>query len=200
LFGPTELRILLVVGTLALLRSPYATVFGHRLLLFDWAGRLRRWDGRDRGGGRGAAYGGAVPAGAAASTWRHRADERNRRGVFRDSADAAREANAIFCFVLRNPVVTGSMLNHATYKNPAVLSHHAMRRMVGIIALLLPFVLVPAGTILLSLLGPSHALPHPLLQRSISDYRWTSMRDCQVGGLCAIAAFPDVLSGIRLDR
>ena len=60
--------------------------------------------------------------------------------------------------------------------------------MVGTIALLLPFVLV-GGTILLSLLGPNHALPHPLLQRSISDYRWTSMRDCQVGGLCAIAAF-----------
>ncbi len=98
------------------------------------------------------------------------------------------EANAIFCFVLRNPVVTSSMSDHATYKNPAVLSHHAMRRMVGIIALLLPFVLA-GGAILLSLLGPSHALPHPLLQRSISDYRWTSMRDCQVGGLCAIAAF-----------
>jgi hypothetical protein len=80
------------------------------------------------------------------------------------------------------------MSDHATYKNPAVLSHHAMRRMVGIIALLLPFVLA-VGTILLSLLGPSHALPHPLLQRSISDYRYTSMRDCQVGGLCAIAAF-----------
>ena len=97
------------------------------------------------------------------------------------------EANAIFCFVLRNPVVTSTM-NHATYKNPAVLSHHAMRRMVGIIALLLPFVLA-GGTILLSLLGPSHGLPHPLLQRSISDYRYTPMRDCQVGGLCAIAAF-----------
>src|SRR5208282_3255209 len=112
----------------------------------------------------------------------HRADERDRRGVFKDSADAAREGNAIFCFVLRNPVVASSM-NHATYKNPAVLSHHAMRRMVGVIALLLPFVLA-GGTILLSLIGPSHALPHPLLQRSISDYRWTSMRDFHVGGLC----------------
>jgi len=98
------------------------------------------------------------------------------------------EANAIFCFVLRNPVVTSAMLNHATYKNPAVLSHHAMRRMVGRIALLLPFVLA-GGTILLSLFGPSHALPHPLLERSISDYRYTAMGDCYVGGLCAIAAF-----------
>ena len=34
-FGPTELRILLSVGTLQLLRSPYATVFGERYLLFD---------------------------------------------------------------------------------------------------------------------------------------------------------------------
>jgi len=32
LFGPTELRILLVIGNLALLRSPYATVFGQRFL------------------------------------------------------------------------------------------------------------------------------------------------------------------------
>jgi archaetidylinositol phosphate synthase len=37
-FGPTELRILLAMGNLALLRSPYATVFGHRLLLFDVGG------------------------------------------------------------------------------------------------------------------------------------------------------------------
>jgi archaetidylinositol phosphate synthase len=40
LFGPTELRILLVLGNLALLRSPYATVFGHRLLLFDIGGTI----------------------------------------------------------------------------------------------------------------------------------------------------------------
>ena len=38
IFGPTGLRILLALGNLALLRSPYATVFGHRLLLFDLAG------------------------------------------------------------------------------------------------------------------------------------------------------------------
>jgi archaetidylinositol phosphate synthase len=37
-FGPTEIRILLVVGNVALLRSPYATVLGHRLLLFDAGG------------------------------------------------------------------------------------------------------------------------------------------------------------------
>ena len=38
LFGPTEIRILLIVGSLALLRSPYSTLFGHRLLLFDVGG------------------------------------------------------------------------------------------------------------------------------------------------------------------
>lgn len=38
LFGPTEIRILLAVGCLALLRSPYATLFGRRFLLFDVGG------------------------------------------------------------------------------------------------------------------------------------------------------------------
>ena len=38
--GPTEIRILLILGTLALLRSPYATVFGHRMLLFDLGGAI----------------------------------------------------------------------------------------------------------------------------------------------------------------
>src|SRR5688500_13866362 len=37
-FGPTELRILLVIGTLQLLRSPYVTIAGERLLLFDVGG------------------------------------------------------------------------------------------------------------------------------------------------------------------
>jgi archaetidylinositol phosphate synthase len=40
LFGPTEIRILLIAGNLALLRSPYATVFGHRMLLFDLGGAI----------------------------------------------------------------------------------------------------------------------------------------------------------------
>jgi phosphatidylglycerophosphate synthase len=38
IFGPTEIRILLAVGTLALLHSPYSTVFHHRMLLFDLGG------------------------------------------------------------------------------------------------------------------------------------------------------------------
>jgi phosphatidylglycerophosphate synthase len=40
MFGPTELRILLVIGNLELLRSPYATVLGHRFLLFDLGGAV----------------------------------------------------------------------------------------------------------------------------------------------------------------
>jgi hypothetical protein len=34
-FGPTELRILLVIGNLFLLRNPYATIAGRHFLLFD---------------------------------------------------------------------------------------------------------------------------------------------------------------------
>ena len=34
-FGPTELRILLAIGTLRVLDSPWVTVAGYRLLLFD---------------------------------------------------------------------------------------------------------------------------------------------------------------------
>lgn len=40
IFGPTEIRILLIVGNLALLRSPYSTVFGHQVLLFDLGGAI----------------------------------------------------------------------------------------------------------------------------------------------------------------
>ena len=37
-FGPTEIRILLIVGNLFLLRSPYSTILGDRWLLFDVGG------------------------------------------------------------------------------------------------------------------------------------------------------------------
>jgi phosphatidylglycerophosphate synthase len=37
-FGPTEIRILLIAGCLALLRSPYSYVLGFRFLLFDLGG------------------------------------------------------------------------------------------------------------------------------------------------------------------
>jgi archaetidylinositol phosphate synthase len=40
LFGPTEIRILLIVGNFALLRSAYSHVFGHTVLLFDLAGAI----------------------------------------------------------------------------------------------------------------------------------------------------------------
>ena len=40
IFGPTEIRILLIGGNLALLRSPYSTVFGHKLLLLDLGGAI----------------------------------------------------------------------------------------------------------------------------------------------------------------
>lgn len=73
-------------------------------------------------------------------------------------------------------------------KNPAVLSYYAMRRTVGYIALSLPFALA-LGAILMAQFGPQHTLPHPLLQRSISDYYHTPMRNYFVGSMCAIAAF-----------
>ena len=38
LFGPTELRILLAAGNIAVYRNPWATVLGHRWLLFDVGG------------------------------------------------------------------------------------------------------------------------------------------------------------------
>jgi phosphatidylglycerophosphate synthase len=40
IFGPTEIRILLIIGNLALLRSPYSILFGHKMLLFDLGGTI----------------------------------------------------------------------------------------------------------------------------------------------------------------
>lgn len=40
LFGPTEIRIALAIGSLELLRSPWAHLFGHRFLLFDIGGSI----------------------------------------------------------------------------------------------------------------------------------------------------------------
>lgn len=39
-FGPTELRLLLIAGCLALMRNPYSTIAGHRMLLFDIGGAI----------------------------------------------------------------------------------------------------------------------------------------------------------------
>ena len=38
IFGPTEIRLLLIAGNVALMRSPFATIAGHRWLLFDVGG------------------------------------------------------------------------------------------------------------------------------------------------------------------
>jgi archaetidylinositol phosphate synthase len=40
IFGPTEIRLLLIIGNLALLRSPYCTLFGHKMLLIDLGGTI----------------------------------------------------------------------------------------------------------------------------------------------------------------
>jgi phosphatidylglycerophosphate synthase len=40
IFGPTEIRIGMIIGVAAALRSPWATVFGHRMLLFDVGGAI----------------------------------------------------------------------------------------------------------------------------------------------------------------
>lgn len=40
IFGPTEIRLLLIAGNLALLHSPYSTLFGHTMLLFDLGGTI----------------------------------------------------------------------------------------------------------------------------------------------------------------
>jgi len=39
-FGPTEIRILLIAGNVAVLRCPYSTLLGHRFLLFDVGGAI----------------------------------------------------------------------------------------------------------------------------------------------------------------
>lgn len=39
-FGPTEIRLFLIAGNLALLRSPTATLFGHSFRLFDVGGAV----------------------------------------------------------------------------------------------------------------------------------------------------------------
>lgn len=78
------------------------------------------------------------------------------------------------------------MLSRRTSASPAALSYYTLRKAVGVIALSLPFGL-PAGRILLALLGPRHMLPSPLLQHSISDYYYTPVGDVLVGSLCAIA-------------
>lgn len=40
IFGPTEIRILLILGNLTLLHSQYCTILGHQILLFDLGGTI----------------------------------------------------------------------------------------------------------------------------------------------------------------
>ncbi len=40
IFGPTEIRLLLILGNFSLLHSPYITLFRHRMLLFDLGGAI----------------------------------------------------------------------------------------------------------------------------------------------------------------
>jgi hypothetical protein len=109
-------------------------------------------------------------------------------GVPIGSPDTLAAPTALSFFVKAFLSVKGRFALSYMSRNPAVLSYYTMRRAVGVIALTLPFALA-AGSILSTLFGPAHALPHPLIQRSISDYYYTSMRDYLVGSLCAIAAF-----------
>lgn len=62
---------------------------------------------------------------------------------------------------------------------PMVLSALALRRAVGAIALLLPFVLA----------GGHMLAAGARIEGSLSAYYWTGMRDLLVGALCALAAF-----------
>lgn len=80
------------------------------------------------------------------------------------------------------------MFARTTARNPAVLSYHMLRRLVGIIALSLPFML-PAGDLVLGLIGPGHALPRPLIECAISDYYYTPMSGVYLGCLWVMAMF-----------
>ncbi len=71
------------------------------------------------------------------------------------------------------------MQNLSKPNNSLVLSYLDLRKAIGFIGFLLPFVLV-AGKLILD--GPG-------LQPSISGYYYTSMRDVFVASLCAIGVF-----------
>jgi hypothetical protein len=73
-------------------------------------------------------------------------------------------------------------------KDPAVLSYLALRKAVGILALVLPFALI-IGNIVFTPLGQTRTWPNPLFAGSISDYYWTCMGHFLTGTLCAIAMF-----------
>ena len=80
------------------------------------------------------------------------------------------------------------MANLALPKDPAVLSYLALRKAVGMVALVLPFALM-TGNIVFTRLGSAAAYPHPLFEGSISAYYYTCMGHFLTGALCAIAMF-----------
>jgi hypothetical protein len=85
--------------------------------------------------------------------------------------------------------MSGKTLSTAEqYASTHVISYMGLRQVVGLLAIALPLVLV-IGEILLD--GPG-------MERSISAYYYTSMRDVMVGTLCAIAIF--LLSYRGYDR
>src|SRR5215211_313347 len=65
--------------------------------------------------------------------------------------------------------------------DPRVISYLALRKAIGIIGFLLPFVLV-IGTWIF-------ARNFPYIRSSISSYYYSTMGDVLVGGLCAIGVF-----------
>jgi hypothetical protein len=69
-----------------------------------------------------------------------------------------------------------------------VISYLGLRKAIGILGVVLPFVL-PFGQILLHALGIQSASHCPVIENSISYYYHTDMRNIFVGSMCAIGVF-----------
>ena len=89
--------------------------------------------------------------------------------------DCAYLSNAVTC----REWTEDSMLIAPSAKDPTTLTYLTLRKAVGGIAVLLPFVMAI----------PWWLLRDHTLQSSISDYYYTGMRNLFVGSLCAIAMF-----------
>ncbi|HEX6934546.1 MAG TPA: DUF998 domain-containing protein [Streptosporangiaceae bacterium] len=70
-------------------------------------------------------------------------------------------------------------MSQPSHRDPRVLSYLTMRKAVGYLGILLPFVLATGNWLFFA----------GALQRSVSDYFYTGMRGVLVGGLCIIGAF-----------
>jgi hypothetical protein len=71
------------------------------------------------------------------------------------------------------------IMGQAGHWDPRVISYMTLRKAVGYVGILLPFVLAAGNWLIFS--GG--------LQQSVSDYFYTGMRSVLVGGLCVIGAF-----------